>query len=124
MGDIIPARGLLRGVTSPHTFELAKQKILHCLHYHEECRIVCKTPLPTRILDCSNPNFPKLVTDWEQKTGRYVALSYVWGTSFQAHVTTTDNIDEYHLDGIAFARLPQTLQDAVTVTSALGLRYL
>ena len=37
--------------------------------------------------------------------------------------TTKDSIKD-HLNGIAFKMLPKTFQDAVTVTHAVGIRYL
>jgi hypothetical protein len=44
--------------------------------------------------------------------GEYVALSYVWGS-----VVPEKNALENR-------RLPQTIEDAITVTQELGIRYL
>ena len=54
--------------------------------------------------------------------GLYVALSYVWGGP--QPMTTTENISEYVTEGLDMSQFPQTIQDAVTVTHNLGLRYL
>jgi hypothetical protein len=51
-----------------------------------------------------------------------VALSYCWGPSAPLK-TTTANLEQ-HRQGIPFDDLPKTLQDAVTVTQGLGIRYL
>ena len=52
----------------------------------------------------------------------YAALSYCWGGP-QPVTLTTLTINDM-LDGIATSTLPQTIQDAVTVTRKLGLQYL
>jgi hypothetical protein len=53
---------------------------------------------------------------------KYAALSYCWGT-MQLNATRTSNVHKYMFQ-IPISSLPQTLQDAVTVTRKLGLRYL
>ncbi|KAJ8473485.1 hypothetical protein ONZ51_g7844 [Trametes cubensis] len=55
--------------------------------------------------------------------GQYVALSYVWGGQ-QRHRTTKNNLASYIRHGINPAILPRTIQDAIRVTRALGLRFL
>jgi hypothetical protein len=50
-------------------------------------------------------------------SSRYSALSYVWGTS------KSGNEDEC-VDNILPTTLPRTIEDAVSVTKALGLRYI
>lgn len=53
----------------------------------------------------------------------YVALSYCWGPSKQPMALTADMLK---LDIVVFSlkSLPQTIQDAVTVTRRLGFKYL
>ena len=52
----------------------------------------------------------------------YAALSYCWGVG-QPHQTTTTNFEK-HKAGFAVLSLPRTIQDAITVSRALGLKYL
>lgn len=77
--------------------------------------------MPTRLVDCSDLRHPKLV-ETKDVAGTYVALSYVWGED-QPHKTTTRNIATYH-HGIDASILPQTINDAIRTTRALGIRYL
>ncbi|KAF2729260.1 HET-domain-containing protein, partial [Polyplosphaeria fusca] len=54
--------------------------------------------------------------------GRYVALSYCWGSSLPCK-TTLENL-ETHTLGLSFDNLPNTLQDSIIVTRLLGLRFI
>jgi hypothetical protein len=57
--------------------------------------------------------------------GQYVALSYCWGDPLVHNVLkTTSDTFEKHKKCIEFSSLPKTLQDAVTITRRLGLKYL
>ncbi|KAF2108931.1 heterokaryon incompatibility protein-domain-containing protein [Lophiotrema nucula] len=53
---------------------------------------------------------------------RYVALSYCWGGD-QDFKATTSNLSQL-LREIDVSKLPKTIQDAITVTRRLGIRYL
>jgi hypothetical protein len=56
---------------------------------------------------------------------RYIALSYCWGPqTLKPFATTTyANIKDRKL-GIPLEQLPQTFQDAITITRGFGIRYL
>ena len=54
--------------------------------------------------------------------GNYTALSHRWGGAFTLKTTKASLSD--HPSGFEFDDLPQTFQDAVLVTKALGIRYL
>ncbi|KAI4948951.1 hypothetical protein J4E91_005413 [Alternaria rosae] len=58
----------------------------------------------------------------EGESGRYAALSYVWGES-SPFATTRDNI-EANKRGIHVDQLPKTLQDAISVAREMGIGYL
>lgn len=73
-------------------------------------------------MDCTNLARPRLISPTEDH-GEYLALSYVWGNSEQAHQTTTSNVSAYER-GINPRMLPQTLRDAIRVTHMLGFRSL
>ncbi|KAK1758983.1 heterokaryon incompatibility protein-domain-containing protein [Echria macrotheca] len=78
-------------------------------------------PLPTRYIHVdSNP--PQLRTSQPDDRGFYIALSHCWGKS-RPLVTTTATLAE-RMQGIPMHSLPQTFQDAVTITRELGLEYL
>lgn len=82
------------------------------------------SPIPTRVIDISDSSKLRLVeTSSDNSIGRYVALSYCWGEAGDLQTTTTSSLND-RLAGFAVAELPQTLQDAVTVTRALGINYL
>ncbi|KAH7092292.1 heterokaryon incompatibility protein-domain-containing protein [Paraphoma chrysanthemicola] len=85
-----------------------------------------ETPLPRRLLDLScfsdTVRQIQLCISSPNDQGRYAALSYCWGYS-QPVVTTHENLSQYLL-AIQFDSLPQTLQDAVKTTKAIGLSYL
>ncbi|KIW43955.1 uncharacterized protein PV06_05001 [Exophiala oligosperma] len=78
--------------------------------------------LPKRVIDVSDLSTLRLVETTKDSRGRYVALSYCWG-KVQEFQTTTETIQE-KLDGFAPSALPQTLQDAATITNALGIEFL
>lgn len=96
-----------------------------CAHGHKLCAGLLPSesdpPLPTRLVDCTDPAHPRLATT-DGSRGQYVTLSYVWGED-QPHRTTTSNISTYTA-GIDASRLPQTIRDAIHVTHALDVQYL
>jgi hypothetical protein len=111
----------LLAVNTPEAIRLALQAIEDCTSHHKRCPSIRDHVLPTRLIDCDDPLRPKLVTT-ANHTGRYVALSYVWGEP-QPHSTITRNIVSYQ-SGIGSSILPQTIKDAISLTHALGFRYL
>lgn len=54
--------------------------------------------------------------------GKYLALSYCWGTGLSVK-TTTANFQQMKMR-IQLAALPQTLQDAIFITRKLGVRHI
>jgi len=64
----------------------------------------------------------KLTENHAQEKGQYIALSYCWGSTL-AYKTTNQNL-ESHKKAILFKHLPKTLQDAITITRYLDMRYL
>ena len=94
-----------------------------CSTSHKACSRPKATRLPTRVIDCSEPEFPRLVTSPSSSPpSHYAALSYVWGEN-QPHRTTAENIDKYH-HLIASEVVPKTIQDAIFTTHSLSIRYL
>ncbi|EIW52285.1 HET-domain-containing protein [Trametes versicolor FP-101664 SS1] len=113
----------LRDVGSPRALELARKHLDDCVREHEDClKSSAGIPrLPSRLMDCSSPPRPRLVSTIGQR-GEYLALSYVWGGD-QVHKTTNANISAY-TQGISLDNLPATIRDAIYVTHMLGFRWL
>jgi hypothetical protein len=82
-----------------------------------------KVRLPTRLLDVGldGDETIRLWATAPKDSGEWVALSHKWGFK---HLSTTPETLQAHLNGIGFDTLPATFRDAVTVTRALGRRYL
>ncbi|KAI0639274.1 heterokaryon incompatibility protein-domain-containing protein [Trametes polyzona] len=121
----VVARPNLLDVGSERAFVLTKACIEECMRTHEHCRALTtfsrSIALPTRLIDCTDPNHPRLVhTDGAR--GAYLALSYVWGGE-QPHRTTTENLSTY-LSGIDIELLPATIRDAIHVTHSLRYQLL
>ena len=102
---------------------MVTQLLDECINIHSRCRAPQTTFLPTRILDVGSifdGTIFLLIS--EDRKARYAALSYCWGG--QQEVVTKEDTWEAMTQGISLSVLPKTIQDAVTVTRRLGLRYL
>ncbi|KAI0369471.1 HET-domain-containing protein [Pilatotrama ljubarskyi] len=119
----IVGRSPIPDLASPHALSLAKMLVETCVREHKNCialsPIVPHPLLPTRLVDCTDPDRPRLTTT-DGEHGSYLALSYVWGEA-QPHRTVKANVSAY-AKGIAC--LPQTIRDAIRVTHELGFQYL
>lgn len=109
---------------TPHTYALIRGWIFDCLHRHGKVRIVFDQA-PSRLIRIRrvNERFDlMLVEEFDACHVNYVALSYCWGGD-QRYMTTKAN----HQQGgraISYDMLPQTLRDAVKVTTELGYNHL
>lgn len=105
--------------------DLALKWIDRCRHEHPRCRIARAKQLPHRAIDisrCAMDNIVLLVENDDVVLDEYAALSYCWGPG--ENIKTTSSTKTKHMQGIPMDSLPRTIKDAVTVTSALKLRYL
>ena len=85
----------------------------------------CEPALPNRVLDLGQePTQTIKLLETNFRRGHYCALSHCWGPPEKHPIQTTSNTLKDHLEGIEFKVLPRTFQDAVTVTRAIGVRYL
>ncbi|KAH7074097.1 heterokaryon incompatibility protein-domain-containing protein [Paraphoma chrysanthemicola] len=119
--------------------------IENCNEKHSRCAHIKdrKSILPTRVLDLSSlPSRQEMAGDphtWHElfkdrsctlkhntpgSNGRYIALSYCWGKSLAYTTTSTNLATHARDDGIPFAHLPRTLQDALLLTRYLALDYI
>lgn len=108
-----------------------------CKRNHLGCRIDGMNEEPKDALQRSTSKLPRRVVDVgtcsgskirllesPDSEGEYVALSHRWPTDPSKYYTTTratinDRKQEMHLEN-----MPQNFQDAITVSRALGFRYL
>lgn len=103
--------------------ELAESWIRECESSHEGCRMDNHPALPTRVVDVGSSVLdPHLYISTPGERAPYATLSHCWGGS--SPLTTTLTTLGKHVEGIPYSDLPLTLRDAVTVTRALGLKYL
>ncbi|KAI1466121.1 heterokaryon incompatibility protein-domain-containing protein [Daldinia caldariorum] len=121
--DEVLARDRIYRMKSTETCRLALEHLSHCINDHSACPKPSQVrPLPTRVIDCTDPERPRLYITGGNVNGSYVALSYVWGES-QPHKTTQNNLDAYTRE-IPTDLLPQTSRDAIWATKAFGEKYL
>lgn len=92
-----------------------------CRDSHPQCSNRDDGILPTRVLDVTGSTIKLVISDTSLQ-GKYVALSHCWGAS-QPLKTLKENIAS-HQEGIDQRALPQTFQDAITVTRYLEIQYL
>jgi hypothetical protein len=82
-----------------------------------------KPRMPTRLLDVGHDG-DNTVFLWETDSRpgvEWIALSHRWG---EHNFSTTVDTREKHINGLKLGDLPATFKDAVTVTRALGKRFL
>ncbi|KFX98256.1 hypothetical protein V490_02406 [Pseudogymnoascus sp. VKM F-3557] len=118
--DISPDLG------SDANFKLATSWLSVCHQNHQEtCVPIEPTTLPDRVLDVADFRGSKDLRLLE--TGGikdlYLTLSHSWGDPAGVLKTTTQNLHQM-LERIEFSAMPNTFQDAVTITRKLGYRYL
>lgn len=104
------SRGISRSVTFPRTispnavdFQFIGSIISACLASHDDCRTDQEHMKGLKVIDCMTYTILEA-----PPTCQYLALSYVWGTAPRRESTS----------------FPRVVQDSITVTRALGYRYL
>jgi hypothetical protein len=111
-------------------FELFREWLRVCDENHHECDLKHVTELPTRVVDVGRLDNSKLHLHVfkPDDRGDYIALSHCWGIlpeeQRRMYCTGKNNIEERVAQGFDVGILPQTFQDAVTVTRKLGKQYL
>lgn len=111
---------------SDRAFFSALSWLTDCLTQHPNC-IYAEGPLPlmpSRVIDVGPADGSRSPFLYVTKStrGRYIALSHRWGES--AITKTTKKNLSRRLAEIKFKDLTRTMQDAVTITRRLGVRYL
>lgn len=98
------------------------QWIDECLSQHDACAKETNPVLPSRVLDVTNGKDPYLRITGNQECGKYLALSHCWGD--KGHFKTELSSLQKRIQGIPFAEIPRTFQDAITICRLLGVEYL
>ncbi|KAF3771268.1 HET-domain-containing protein, partial [Cryphonectria parasitica EP155] len=99
---------------------LPRAWLTHCQGHHPECSP--KRPVPqTNLIDCIERN---IVPSSFAQDKRFIALSYVWGKAPSKQQQQTQPTSSSSAALGLPVPLPHTIADAMTVTQALGFRYL
>jgi len=112
-------------MASPKAMERAKQRLEECQKEHIKCPARLRDSiLPTRLLAVGSDGDPtiKLHISRPDERGQYLALSYCWGGP-QQYKTTEENVAD-NCQAIQLEKLPQTIQNAISIIRRLGFRYL
>ncbi|KAL5331833.1 hypothetical protein ACEPPN_001371 [Leptodophora sp. 'Broadleaf-Isolate-01'] len=132
---------------SDEAFSREKAWIRNCSSEHPYCRNNDNVLLPSRVLDleeATSTGQVKLIQS-EGQLGKYIALSHCWGgvggdneemwvlkpdqmefyklRSRRTRTCTTSNYEALKA-GFSVSRIPRNFQDAITVATQLGIRYL
>ncbi|RGP74044.1 hypothetical protein FSPOR_1739 [Fusarium sporotrichioides] len=107
--------------------ELASKWIKKCVQSHQMCKAYQSQQSgwrPKRLIHVgSGSQQPRLIISSEDPDpASYVALSYSWGSGYNVTLCL-ENIHDFQKE-IPAASLPNTIQDAITTTKALGYEYI
>ena len=111
-----------------HADPLSRSSIARMKHWVARCDIndakgkVQETALPTRVLDVNDLQNIRLC-ETGGRPSAYTALSHCWGLPNKTFITTHDTIADMKA-GFAIERAPATFRDAISITRAVGIRYL
>lgn len=106
---------------SVENMRMVSRWVSHCIREHSQCAVSMPPPKPPTFL-------VRILGDERLQLRavgvpvRYSILSYCWGGS-QSSSTTLETISA-RMDGFRVSDLPRSVQDAVRLTSELGLMYI
>lgn len=107
------------------TVPLIQDWLRVCSRGHTRCMPANSSIMPSRLVEIVdwNAGLARLI-DTASSTGRYVALSYRWGTTAsETYITSKDRIQKRR-ESFSIRGLPRTIRDAIDVTHWLGLRFI
>lgn len=119
------ATGVQNDPASEASLKVAQLWHHECLASHRKCTraLFQKRPLPARVIDVGDaPRNPRLIIT-DGRPGSWAALSYCWGGQ-STFVLNKKTSDSFFGGKVPLCRFPKTLRDAITITRALGLRFL
>ncbi|KAK2669096.1 Heterokaryon incompatibility, partial [Fusarium oxysporum f. sp. vasinfectum] len=96
----------------------------HPRSHNPRCSLPSDSILPKRVLDLGQTDSPTITLKETEngERGRYICLSYCWGSN--PFISTTIENMEQHKKGIGLSDLPKAFRDAIDITRALRVRYL
>ncbi|KAF2108794.1 ankyrin repeat-containing domain protein [Lophiotrema nucula] len=106
-------RPQIRPVDPSVDWKLVREWLEYCHLNHEASCQADGAISSLRVIDCRNPDDPRLV-DLLEANGQYVALSYVWGDQNSA------NSDH----NLSIQSAPLVIKDAMEVVRCLGFEFL
>lgn len=129
---------LPRSTTSGHplsakSLSWTRSHLSDCDRLHNACRGPPRIYLPKRVLliqaDEHGEINVRLIEPRAGLESAYIALSHCWGSSqpcVTAHATREDGEStlDHRKAGISWDSLPKTFQDAITLTSLLGISFI
>lgn len=114
---------------SPQSFNLARTWLQNCVERHTRCNPnVSRSWRPTRLLQIDRPRSGKIslscLSQEDTAAGLepYVTLSHCRGHGDPLKLTLETHASL--LEGVLISNLPQTFQDAIVATRALGLKII
>ena len=111
---------------SNRCIEFIQQRLEECWGSHPDCALYEARPLPKRVLEIASDSHDlRLVEPGDEnhrEIGFYAALSHCWGGG-RPFMVTRETLEDAKRS-VAWDSLPTTFQDAITITSKLGLKYL
>jgi hypothetical protein len=96
-----------------------------CIDHHGRCESAADVPLPRRVVDLEalDSETQLKLHETDNEIGRYMRLSHYWG-DFSYPAKTTSLTLNQNKTNIPWASLPKTLQDVITFTRSLKIRFL
>jgi hypothetical protein len=93
-----------------------------CNTTHKRCPKRLPAQLPTRVVDVGIAGSDPYLHLTTCEKAEYITLSYCWGGDVSSKTTKSNRYNRYK--SIERSTLPQTIQDAITITRELGCRYI
>jgi hypothetical protein len=122
---MLPMNPLGQSTSSPESLSWAAYRLRRCLQSHSDCNVTKEPFRPTRLLNVNSVHPDVILEDAATlpAVAEYAALSHCWGKRPITCRTTKSNYWTA-ARGVPWKSLPQSFQDAITVTRALCLDYL
>ena len=121
---IVTARPLESKVDSSKAYLQIRRWLEQCKDHVDCGGVQFFADLPSRVIEVApvDSGVVPRIRSTKGLEGSYLALSYCWGSD-QPYVLTTKNVEVLTI-GLDTSMLPQTILDAIKVTTNLGIKYL
>ncbi|KAF2648976.1 HET-domain-containing protein, partial [Lophiostoma macrostomum CBS 122681] len=108
-----------------HNLQLPRRWLEICRKYHvHEKRSLCQPSLERSLVELRVIDVVDMSVDYAPASCEYVALSYCWGRGRNVVCTIANKGHLAKPRALEDVQLPATVEDAITVTKATGVRYL